>query len=109
MKITTHFMGNFIISKIEGDTAETETNAIAFLVEPKQGASEARRRVFQATTEPIVCLMDDDCLPEPEWADAIRRGRRDRAARLRSVFASFDDEAPSAEGPTGEPPEGGRT
>ncbi|HSL10610.1 MAG TPA: hypothetical protein VLA82_04785 [Actinomycetota bacterium] len=30
--------------------------------------------------------------PEPGWADAIRRGRRDRAERLRSVFASFDDE-----------------
>jgi hypothetical protein len=31
--------------------------------------------------------------PEPEWADAIRRGRRTRAERLRTVFASFDDEA----------------
>ena len=30
--------------------------------------------------------------PEPGWADAIRRGRRDRAERLRSVFASFDDD-----------------
>jgi hypothetical protein len=30
--------------------------------------------------------------PEPDWADAIRRGRRTRAERLRTVFASFDDE-----------------
>ena len=30
--------------------------------------------------------------PEPGWADEIRRGRRDRAARLRSMFASFDDD-----------------
>jgi hypothetical protein len=30
--------------------------------------------------------------PEPDWADAIRRGRRNRAERLRTVFASFDDE-----------------
>jgi hypothetical protein len=29
--------------------------------------------------------------PEPAWADEIRRGRRERAARLRSVFAAFDD------------------
>ena len=33
--------------------------------------------------------------PEPEWADAIRRGRRDLAARLRPVFASFDDDGVS--------------
>ena len=34
MKITTHFMGNLNISRIEGDVAETETNALALLVEP---------------------------------------------------------------------------
>ena len=34
--------------------------------------------------------------PEPEWADAIRRGRRSRAERLREVFATFDDEDVSA-------------
>jgi hypothetical protein len=33
-----------------------------------------------------------DAEPEPEWAEAIRRGRRDRAARLRQVFAGFDGE-----------------
>jgi hypothetical protein len=37
MKITTHFMGNLNILRIEGDVAETETNAIAFLVEPGNG------------------------------------------------------------------------
>ena len=34
MKITTHFMGNLNIGSIRGDVAETETNAIAFLVNP---------------------------------------------------------------------------
>jgi len=34
MKITTHFMGNLNIGLIQGDVAETETNAIAFLVDP---------------------------------------------------------------------------
>lgn len=38
MKITTHFMGNLNIIRLEGDVAETETNAIAFLVEPGNGA-----------------------------------------------------------------------
>ena len=34
-KITTHFMGNLNFNRLEGDTAETETNAIAFLVLPE--------------------------------------------------------------------------
>jgi hypothetical protein len=34
IKITTHFMGNLNFRLIEGHTAETETNAIAFLVDP---------------------------------------------------------------------------
>jgi hypothetical protein len=38
MRITTHFMGNFNLLSLEGGVAETETNAIAFLVEPKAGA-----------------------------------------------------------------------
>ena len=34
MKVTTHFMGNLNIQYIRGDVAETEINAIAFMVEP---------------------------------------------------------------------------
>ena len=34
VKVTTHFMGNLNIKYIRGDVAETEMNAIAFLVEP---------------------------------------------------------------------------
>ena len=34
MKVTTHFMGNLNVKYIRDDEAETETNAIAFLVEP---------------------------------------------------------------------------
>ena len=36
MKITTHLMGNLNFNLLEGDVAETETNAIAFLVRPKE-------------------------------------------------------------------------
>ena len=46
--------------------------------------------------------------PEPEWADAIRRGRRTRTERLRSVFATFDEDdagtAPRATGEEGSEP-----
>jgi hypothetical protein len=37
MRITNHFMGNLVFTRIQGDAAETETNAIAFLVEPGDG------------------------------------------------------------------------
>lgn len=47
MKITTHFMGNLNFSRIEGDAAETETNAIAFLVEPTNGAEPVAVRCLR--------------------------------------------------------------
>jgi hypothetical protein len=38
-----------------------------------------------------------DAGPEPEWAEAIRRGRKARGDRLREVFAALDDDpAPKA-------------
>jgi ketosteroid isomerase-like protein len=43
-KITTHFMGNLNFNKLEGDVAETETNAIAFLVLPGR-SSEAKEQL----------------------------------------------------------------
>ena len=30
--------------------------------------------------------------PEPDWAEDIRRGRRERSKRLKDVFAAFDDD-----------------
>jgi ketosteroid isomerase-like protein len=44
MKVTTHFMGNLQVKSIEGDVAETETNAIAFLVAPGKGEGEIAMR-----------------------------------------------------------------
>lgn len=37
--------------------------------------------------------------PEPDWAEQIRQGRKARGARLKDVFASFEDEpqAPESE------------
>jgi len=37
-KITTHFMGNLNFNMLEGDVAETETNAVAFVVLPASSA-----------------------------------------------------------------------
>lgn len=44
LKMTTHFMGNLNIDRLEGDVAETETNAIAFLVETDAGADTVAMR-----------------------------------------------------------------
>lgn len=44
MRITTHFMGNFNLLSLAGEVAETEVNAIAFLVEPKAGADMVAMR-----------------------------------------------------------------
>src|SRR5262249_34322149 len=44
MKVTTHFMGNLQIRSIAGDVAETETNAIAFLVSPGEGEGRIAMR-----------------------------------------------------------------
>jgi hypothetical protein len=44
MKITTHFMGNFNLTLLQADAAETETNAIAFLVEPTNGVDVVAMR-----------------------------------------------------------------
>src|SRR5688572_60809 len=44
MRISTHFMGNLIFTRLEGDVAETEMNAIAFLVEPGNGVDQVAMR-----------------------------------------------------------------
>jgi hypothetical protein len=44
MRITTHFMGNLVFLRIEGDAAEIETGAIAFLVEPGAGGEVVTMR-----------------------------------------------------------------
>src|SRR5262245_56510605 len=44
MRITTHFMGNLNITSIQGDVAETETNALAFLVDPGEGTDRVAMR-----------------------------------------------------------------
>jgi hypothetical protein len=40
IKAATHFMGTFGVDRLEADSAETETYAIAFIVRPGAGANE---------------------------------------------------------------------
>ena len=44
MRVTTHFMGNLSVTLLKGDVAETETNAVAFLVEPEAGTDRVAMR-----------------------------------------------------------------
>jgi GT2 family glycosyltransferase len=40
------------------------------IFEPRQGLAIARRRVFAETHEPLVGMLDDDCLPDHGWGQA---------------------------------------
>lgn len=50
--------------------------------EEKQGKPEALRRLFQETDEPLLGVIDDDCLCDSRWAAEVLRvfAERDRAA-----------------------------
>lgn len=43
------------------------------LHEPEPGKSAAMRRLFREVHEPIIVMIDDDCLPDPQWAAALVR------------------------------------
>lgn len=84
MKATTHFMGNFNVHRIEGDTAETETYAIAYLVRPGEpGGPVAMRslryldRLRKADGEWRICVrrhtLDWSCELQPDFAVALRQ------------------------------------
>jgi hypothetical protein len=51
-----------------------------------------RRTTPEPPPEPSDLDTKDE--PEPEWAEAIRRGRRERAERLRGVLGTDEDGAP---------------
>ncbi len=41
------------------------------VIEPVQGLAAARARFVNETDEPLLALIDDDCLPDPAWARAV--------------------------------------
>ncbi len=47
--------------------------SVRFLVECEPGAGPARNRGVAATTAPLLCFTDADCLPAPDWLATARR------------------------------------
>ena len=49
--------------------------------------------------------------PEPDWVEGIRRGREERAERLRSLLGQSPPEAAEGDAPRveGQPPSGGES
>ena len=48
--------------------AEHADAQMQLVIEPTPGKSEAIRRAFAETDEPVVAIIDDDCLPRADWA-----------------------------------------
>jgi glucosyl-dolichyl phosphate glucuronosyltransferase len=44
---------------------------VELLHEPQPGKTHAMRTLFARTDEPAVLLLDDDCLPGPQWASGL--------------------------------------
>jgi hypothetical protein len=85
---TTHFMGNFNVQRIEGDAAQTETYAIAYLVPLfDTGAPIAMRslryldRLRKADGEWRICArrhtLDWSCALQPKFAAALAQRSTD--------------------------------
>ena len=70
--------------RVRGAAAANAGIRVELVREASQGLSHARRRVLEATDEPIIAFVDDDCLPEHGWGAAIL-GRFDASARAGAV------------------------
>ncbi len=57
--------------KIVDEFASRSTIPTRRLYEAEPGKSAAMRRLFREAQEPIIVMIDDDCLPDPEWAAAL--------------------------------------
>ena len=77
LKATTHFMGNFNVQRIEGDAAETETYAIAYLLYPdKPLAMRSLRYLDRLRKE------------NGAWRISVRRHTLDWSCELQPDFAA---------------------
>lgn len=77
LKATTHFMGNFNLQRLEGDTAETETYAIAFLVLPGEPIAMRSLRYLDRLRK-----------TDGEWRISVRRHTLDWRCELEPKFAA---------------------
>ncbi|MGZ6564765.1 MAG: glycosyltransferase family 2 protein [Solirubrobacteraceae bacterium] len=55
------------------------------VAEPDGGVSTARNRVLKEARAGIVCFLDDDALPWPEWLAALRAAWADATPRVAAV------------------------
>jgi len=58
-----------------GPTADTERVAHSFTAryvpEPRRGYGHARNRGLAEAAGDVIYFLDDDCVPEPDWADVL--------------------------------------
>ena len=78
-KITTHFMGNLNIDLLEGDVAETEVNAIAFLVLAGDPADQVAMRSLR--------YLDRIRRVEDGWRISERLHTLDWSCQVPTTFA----------------------
>ncbi len=79
MRITTHFMGNLNYMKLEGDVAETETNAIAFLVHNESPEGPVAMRSLR--------YLDRLRRVDTGWKIAVRRHTLDWSCQVSADFS----------------------
>ncbi len=79
VQLTTHFMGNLSYLEIEGDAAQTETCAIAFLVPPPERSSRLTIRSLR--------YLDRFRRDGAGWKIAERRHLLDWSAEADTTFA----------------------
>ncbi len=77
LKATTHFMGNFSLQRLEGDSAETETYAIAFLMLPEEPIAMRSLRYLDRLRK-----------TDGEWRISVRRHTLDWRCELEPKFAA---------------------
>ena len=81
-KITTHFMGNLNFNSLEGDMAETETNAIAFLVLPGASAM-ANEQVAMRSLR----YLDKLCRTKDGWRICERQHTLDWSCHVPTSYS----------------------
>jgi hypothetical protein len=100
-KVTTHFMGNLSITLLEGDVAETETNAIAFLVLPGEPADQVAMRSLR--------YLDRLRRMEDGWRISERLHTLDWSCQVPTTFAVTMAQRqmarPDRAAPAGTPPD----
>ncbi len=80
MKATTHFMGTFNLNRLDGDAAETETYAIAYLVRAATPQDQIAMRSLR--------YLDRLRRENGEWRISERRHTLDWRCELQAAFAA---------------------